>query len=235
MFNAERFAEQTYANLKDIKNELNQESEVVAHGAYNLADVISRQYDGHLIKANKLARECLRIRTQIFGLNNSKVGMSCSLLAHILQTHGKLGDETKELSERSLATSIRNEGPDGMNTSIANMESGRYHCRVAMIQPTTDTRRTQLLLAKSYYHEAVRIETKIHSPTHPHRVEATSLLSDVVSNLSRICFCISIHSNNQFRRHFLIYRCIDWAGWQYMPAQKGNSDVFEQIQDSFIN
>jgi hypothetical protein len=46
LFNAERYAEQTYQNLRDIKNGMDQESEEVAEGAYNLADVILRQVDG---------------------------------------------------------------------------------------------------------------------------------------------------------------------------------------------
>eukprot|EP00596_Hydrurales_sp_CCMP1899_P010685 CAMPEP_0119044520 /NCGR_PEP_ID=MMETSP1177-20130426/32020_1 /TAXON_ID=2985 /ORGANISM="Ochromonas sp, Strain CCMP1899" /LENGTH=329 /DNA_ID=CAMNT_0007014709 /DNA_START=170 /DNA_END=1160 /DNA_ORIENTATION=+ len=39
VFNAERYADQTYANLKDIKNGIDQEGEDVAKGAFNLADV----------------------------------------------------------------------------------------------------------------------------------------------------------------------------------------------------
>jgi hypothetical protein len=63
--NAERFAEQTYSNLRDIKNGMDQEGQQVAKGAYNLADVIFRQDDGDLIKAKGLARESFRIRTQL--------------------------------------------------------------------------------------------------------------------------------------------------------------------------
>eukprot|EP00596_Hydrurales_sp_CCMP1899_P000637 CAMPEP_0119051946 /NCGR_PEP_ID=MMETSP1177-20130426/73392_1 /TAXON_ID=2985 /ORGANISM="Ochromonas sp, Strain CCMP1899" /LENGTH=536 /DNA_ID=CAMNT_0007031323 /DNA_START=481 /DNA_END=2089 /DNA_ORIENTATION=- len=98
--NAERFAEQTYANLKDIKNGMDQEGEQVAKGASDLANVIFRQDDGDLIKAEGLARKSLRIRTH---LNCShSVGFSCTLLARILKKQDKLGDETKELFERSL-------------------------------------------------------------------------------------------------------------------------------------
>jgi hypothetical protein len=35
-------------------------------------------------------------------------------------SQGKLGNETKELLERFLAISIKNEGPDGINTAAAN-------------------------------------------------------------------------------------------------------------------
>jgi hypothetical protein len=44
LFDAERYAQVTYGNLRDKKNGIDQESEaVVVEGAYNLADVIYRQ------------------------------------------------------------------------------------------------------------------------------------------------------------------------------------------------
>jgi uncharacterized protein (DUF2384 family) len=56
LFNAERFAEQTYQNRRDIKNRMGQLGEEVAMGAYNLANVMYWQVDGDLIKAEKLAK-----------------------------------------------------------------------------------------------------------------------------------------------------------------------------------
>lgn len=109
---AERFAQQTYENLRDIKNGVDQESNEVAEGAYHLAEVILLQ-DGDLMKAEKLAREALHIRYQLYDNNHYSVGESISLLTNILQSQEKFGDETKELLERSLAISIRNEGIDG--------------------------------------------------------------------------------------------------------------------------
>jgi hypothetical protein len=67
---AERFAEQTYQNLRDFKNGMDQEGTEVAMGAYNLADVIRRQEERDLIKAEKLARESLLIRTRLYGTND---------------------------------------------------------------------------------------------------------------------------------------------------------------------
>jgi tetratricopeptide (TPR) repeat protein len=186
LFNAERYAEQTYANLKDIKNGINQEGEQVAEGAYNLADVILRQDDGDLIKAEKLARESLRIRTQLYGPEFSEVGTTCLLLARILQKQGRYGDETKDLFDRSLANFERNKGPDGVNTAAVNNDIGQFHYQLAMMQSVISTKRTQLLLAKSYSEEATRIETKIHSPTHPNRVAAAVHLSIVLNELSRV-------------------------------------------------
>ena len=40
LFDAERYAQVTYGNLRDKKNGIDQESELVAEGAFNLANVI---------------------------------------------------------------------------------------------------------------------------------------------------------------------------------------------------
>jgi hypothetical protein len=185
-FNAERYADQTYQNLKDIKNGVDQEGEEVAMGAHNLAEVILRQDDGDLIKAEKLARESLRLRTQLYGPDHSEVGASCLLLAKVLKSQQIFGDETKELLERSLAIFVRIYGPDGVNVAAVTTEIGQFHYELAMIQSVISTKRTQLLLAKSYFEEATRIETKIHNPTHPSRVAAASLLSLVLNELSEV-------------------------------------------------
>jgi tetratricopeptide (TPR) repeat protein len=181
--NAERFAEQTYSNLRDIKNGMDQEGEQIAQGACNLANVIFRQDDGDLIKAEGLARESLRIRTRLHCSHS--VGSSCILLARLLKKQGEFGDETKELFERSLAIFIRTEGPDGINTAVVNIHIGEFHYHFAMIQSTISKKRMQLQLAKSYSKEAIRIESKIHNPTHPNRVGAISLLSEVLLNFQK--------------------------------------------------
>jgi tetratricopeptide (TPR) repeat protein len=184
--NAERFSEQTYANLRDIKNGMNQEGNAVAQGAYTFADVISRQEDGDLIKAEGLAREGIRISDKLHNVHISRVSGNYLLLARILQKQGKLGDETKELFERSLAIIIRKEGPDGANTAVVNVDIGQFHYKIAMTSSIVYTRRTQLLLAKSYSDEAIRIESKVHNPTHPNRVMAANLSSRILPELSRI-------------------------------------------------
>jgi hypothetical protein len=43
LFDAERYAQVTYGNLRDKKNGIDQESEAVATGAFNLANVIFSQ------------------------------------------------------------------------------------------------------------------------------------------------------------------------------------------------
>jgi tetratricopeptide (TPR) repeat protein len=183
LFNAERFAQQTYENLKDRKNGMDQEGEEVAHGSHNLADVIYRQ-DGDLLKAEELAREALRIRSLVHNSNDHRRSGSCDLLARILHSQGKFEDETKELFERSLAIFIRNEGPDGANTAISNINTGIYYYDLARRQLTVDIKRKHFLISKSHVEEGFRIRTKIHGPTHPRTVQAASLLSTLTRELS---------------------------------------------------
>jgi hypothetical protein len=184
LYNAFRFAEQTYSNLKDHNNKIDQESEDVAFGAYNLADVILQQ-KGDLIKCEKLAREALRIRDQLHDHNDRNIARSCDLLARILQSQSNYGDETKELLERCLSIFIRVEGDRG-NTAAGNNHIGTFYYALAGTQSTVETKRKQLLLAKSYFEEAYRIQSKINSPNHPNSVVGTSRLSDVLSELSRL-------------------------------------------------
>jgi hypothetical protein len=178
LFDAERYAQVTYGNLRDKKNGIDQESEAVAMGAYNLADVIYRQ-QGDLIKAEGLARESLRIRILIYGINNHCIGMSCSLLASILRIQGQLGDETRGLYERCLANFIRNHGPDDHNTAAGNYDLGLFYGQLAEKQTNVDLEQKQLLLAKAYYKESHRILLKIYGPTHSGTIDAASKLAMV--------------------------------------------------------
>jgi tetratricopeptide (TPR) repeat protein len=184
LFDGERYAQVTYGNLRDKKNGIDQESEAVAEGAYNLANVIYRQ-DGDLIKAEELARESLRI-TSLVKETNFEGERACSLLANILRGQGQLGDETRGLYERSLSISIRNEGPDGSNAAAGNYCLGLYYCQLAEVQTTVDLKQKQLLLAKAYFEESYRISLKIYGPTHPDTVNDASGLATVLSELSKI-------------------------------------------------
>jgi tetratricopeptide (TPR) repeat protein len=186
LFDAERYAQVTYGNLRDKKNGMDQESEVVAEGAYNLANVILKQ-KGDLIKAEKLARESLRIRTLIFDSNDQTVDVSCDLLARILSAQGKLGDETRGLYERSLAISIRNEGPDGLNAATGSYNIGLFYHQLAAKQSTADATQTYLILAKSHFVEAQRIWSKTYGPTYPNVIDASSRLTDILRQLSQLC------------------------------------------------
>jgi len=183
LYDAFRFAEQTYSNLKDHKHGIDQESEDVACGAYNLADVILQQ-KGDLIKCERLAREALRIRDQLHDHNDGNIGRSCGLLARVLKSQNNFGDETKELFERCLSIFNRLEGDRG-NTAAGNNSLGHFHRELAGTQSTVEKQRKQLLLAKSYFEEACRIQLKIGSPNHPNNVLCISDLSLVLSDLSK--------------------------------------------------
>lgn len=91
----------TLDSLKDSKNGLDQQSEAVANGYYDLACVTYEQ-KGDDVKAEMLARESLRIRV-LFNGNDPNFGNAASLLASILMAQSKLGSETKELLEQALA------------------------------------------------------------------------------------------------------------------------------------
>jgi hypothetical protein len=174
LFNFERFAQQTYENLRDCKNGVDQEGDEVANGSYNLANVIHRQ-DGDLLKAEKLARSALLTREH---LNSNNEGSSCNLL-------GKFEDKTQGLFERCLAICLRSEGPDGLNTAKASISIVRYYYELARRQPTVDTKRKYVLVSKSHIEEGFRIQTKIHGLTHPNTIETGLMLSVIMNELSR--------------------------------------------------
>jgi hypothetical protein len=140
----------------------------------------------NLIKAEELARESLRIKTLIYDSNHNAVELSCDLLASILNAQGKLGDETKGLYERSLAISIRNEGPDGLNVATGYCHIGEFYEKLAIKQSTVDAARTYLILAKSHHEQAQRIYSKIYGPNHPNTVDASSRLNVVIRILSQL-------------------------------------------------
>jgi hypothetical protein len=73
------------------------------------------QQKGDKIKAEELARESLRIRILMYGINHDSVGLSCGLLGQILMAQGNLGDVTRGFYERYLAIAIRNQEPYGFN------------------------------------------------------------------------------------------------------------------------
>jgi hypothetical protein len=99
---------------------------------------------------------------------------------------GELGKEIRGLYERFFACSIRNHGPDGLNAAIGNNNLGEFCYKLARKQPTVDAKRTQLLLAKSYYEDAQRIYSKIYGPTHPSTADASSQLTIVLRELSQL-------------------------------------------------
>mmetsp|Transcript_3129 Transcript_3129/g.3277 ORF Transcript_3129/g.3277 Transcript_3129/m.3277 type:complete len:468 (+) Transcript_3129:190-1593(+) len=181
LYNACRFAEVTYSNLKDPKNKINQESEQVAFGAHNLADVLYKQGED-LVKAEELSRHALRIRMKI-QRESQPVGMTCNLLANILKKLKKEGDEAKILLQRSLAIDIRHEGPDGVNTLYGHYNISALYLELADKQRTSEAKKIDLNLAKSHFEEALRIQSKIFGPNHPMTKRFVDKLADIVRTI----------------------------------------------------
>jgi tetratricopeptide (TPR) repeat protein len=155
----------------------------VAKGYYDLGDVIHLQ-NGDSVKAEKLVRESLRIRTRLYDGDRVHVGMSSSLLANILEAQGKLGTETKKLYERFLAISIKNFGSERINTAATNGNLGIFYHLQAEASLSAGIRKEHLSLSISKFNEALRIYTKLFGLDHPNTVQASSRLSIVTHKLS---------------------------------------------------
>jgi hypothetical protein len=184
LYDAKRFAQVTLDSLKDPANEVDQESEAVAKGYYNLGNVMVNNQNEDLVRAEMLARESLRIRTQLYGNDHHRVGESIGLLAAILIKQGNLENEVKELCERSLAIHVKQEGPDGVSTSIGNSNLGIFHRQLAGTDLSTDERKEHLRLSVSHFTEALRINTKIFGPDHHDTIDVASDLSIISRTLS---------------------------------------------------
>jgi ABC-type Mn2+/Zn2+ transport system ATPase subunit len=73
-----------------------------------------------------------------------------------------------------------------VNTAVLNKAIYRFYYQFAMKQSILHMKRTQLQLVKSYLDEAIRIESKIFTPTHPNRVSTASKLTDILHELSNV-------------------------------------------------
>lgn len=169
------FAQFTLDNLRDSANGLNQLSEAVAAGYYDLANVIFVQKKGNYVNAEKLIRESLRIRAHNNNLRSGHV--SVDLLASILSVQGKLGSETKELQERSLAYSIKTYGPDGLNTAAAQSSFGGFYIHLAIAEQNDERKKEYFRQSRLKYYEASRIYQKIFGPDHSKTKDALSTVS----------------------------------------------------------
>jgi hypothetical protein len=181
---AELFAQMTLDSLKDPKNGLDQQSEAVAKGYYDLSNVINQQC-GDSVKAEKLARESLRISVLI-NSNSPSVGRTAFQLASILVSQHILGSETKELFEQSLAVNIRNYGPDGTNTACDQFNFGLFYRELAKEQQTIVTRKEYLRLSEIKFKEALRINTKIFGFNDPRTLKYTAALATARRLLSEV-------------------------------------------------
>lgn len=185
-YDAERFAEAVLSSLKDPKNGVNQESEEVAQGYYDLGNVIYLQGRDHL-KAEALIRESLRIRSLLFDNEHQNVGLCVGILASILRAQGNLGNETKEFMERSLAIDRKHFGPDGVNTAISTARIAAFYHQLAETTPQSpDSKKYILRLSETSCKEALRINMKTRGPNHSGTKKVLSLLSIVSFKLMEL-------------------------------------------------
>jgi tetratricopeptide (TPR) repeat protein len=184
-YDAERFAQATLDSLKDSANGLDQQSEAVAIGYYDLGNVIKEQ-KGDFVKAEMLVKESLRIRTSLYGADHKQVVISAGLLATILQSQGNLGSETKELHELSLVSYIKNFGPEGIYAAATTSNLGIFYYLRAEGSQTAALRKKNLLLSKSKYKEALRIYTKVHGPDNPRTIKDSSAFFLISRKLSEL-------------------------------------------------
>jgi hypothetical protein len=126
---AEVYAQMTLDSLKDPANEVNQESEFLGQGYYNLGNIIFLQ-NKDLMRAEMLARKAYRIRFKLYGNDHHTIGVCANLLGNILLAQENLENEMKEMYKCSLANNIRNQGPDGINTGVGNANLSRYYLSI---------------------------------------------------------------------------------------------------------
>lgn len=188
---AERFAEQTLANLRDPRNGADPKSIQVADGAANLADAILRAYlenkkDVDIVKAEKLAREALVLREKWCGRESTDLCKFISLLANVLMAQKKLGDETKGLFERTSSICLHHEGPYGSGTAGGYCNLGQFYNRCGDEQVTPAAKKEQYKLAKKNILNAVNIVKKINGPDHPNTIGIHSILGEVNKALKKL-------------------------------------------------
>lgn len=99
-----------------------------------------------------------------------------------MSSSSKFGDETKKFFECVLASSLRNEGPNGPNVAKSNGQLGQYYAKLAS-EVSADRIEEHLRLARSYFKEAVRISSKRHGSAHPQTIDYEYSLSVIAEVL----------------------------------------------------
>jgi hypothetical protein len=138
------------------------------------------------VKAEMLARESLRIKTKLYGYHHIHAGMGANLLASTLKSQGKLGNETRELFEHSLAVNVKNCGSDSDYSAVANFNLGNFYNDLSNLQQSIGIRKDYLRLSKCKFIEALRIHTKNFGSNSPKALQASDNLSIILNALSRL-------------------------------------------------
>jgi hypothetical protein len=170
-------------SLKDPANNVDQGGEAISRGYYNLGNIIHAQ-GKDLSRAEMLVKESLRTRALFYGNDHLYVGESISLLANISIGQGRLDNEALELHERALAITVKHKGIHAINTAVSNLQLGRFHYKIAGIQPSEAMFLERIRLSKKLYTEAVQIFTKVYGLAHKDTIRAKASLSKVMHILS---------------------------------------------------
>jgi hypothetical protein len=109
------------------------------------------------------------------------VGTNSEFLAQILHKQGKHSDEKKELLECLLVIKRGMHGLISDSVACTNvLIAGHHHVRAVLMEKTDSSRKEELLFAKSYYEEGIRIYTLVFDSTHQKTVDAAYMLSEVL-------------------------------------------------------
>jgi tetratricopeptide (TPR) repeat protein len=179
---AELFSKVTLDSLKDPANKVNQESEAVAKGYYNLALAICKQ-NGDPVRAEMLTRQSLRIRAGLNQKNHLYIAESADLLAKILFSQGDMGDEVKELYERCVNLYVKHLGPNEKNNSIAHTLLGEFYHKLAKTDLASNRRKEYLRLSESCHKESFRICQKRYGSVHQATINAAERLLTILELL----------------------------------------------------
>jgi predicted ATPase with chaperone activity len=95
-----------------------------------------------------------------------------------------LDNETKELLVHAHSINKNDYGPDGYNTAVSTVNLGNYYHLLSEDIQTLESKVKNLHLSKSYFKEALRIETKIFGPNNSRTKELADLISFISYKLS---------------------------------------------------
>ena len=123
--------------------------------------------------AERALRATLVWYERVHGVDHTLTGQCLDQLGIALMGQNKLGDETKAVLHRALDIFLLNLGPDAQLVGAANESLGVFY-----------EMRGEIVQARRFFKEALRIYTKVLGPEHPNTV-------NVKTNLLRVKAVIS--------------------------------------------
>jgi hypothetical protein len=181
-YDAERFARVCYDGL--TRAPLIPDSFEAAIAASNLANASCNLINKNgpesadVDEAVMLARKAVRIIKELKGPTAIETLNAFNTLVNVVHVKKDFTDETKSLFDDYLSDVIRYQGIDGVTTSFANYNLGRFHHGTVNTLSNNDEKRKHLRLAESYLKESSRLFIKHYCLKHHiNNVNVASLLS----------------------------------------------------------